>query len=535
LYAGSGLMKTGACLAALLAIVAGAALLHKLAAQGAARRSITAISAILVLWMVVQVSVSGLTGTVHTEIASPASAESPNVLLITMDTVRADHLSVYGYERATTPNLARFAAGATVYEHAIAAGDFTLPSHASIFTGLYPAWHGAYPSHPDFVAGRPLQAGAKTIATLLSSQGYWTGGILANAAFLQSGTGLNQGFGTWQTATPVRLSDMERPFYLREAVRRVFDLMAQTGSFDAFFLRAADINSRAFRALDEVRARKPFFLFLNYMDAHFPYTPPAEFRDRFPAQRVHLRPVAAYNEMDNSINTGRRRLTEAEKESLIAGYDGGIAYLDAEIGKLFDRLRASGAFENTLIIVTSDHGEAFGEHNLIGHTVTSVFQNGAHIPLLVKFPRQRDGQRSSAMVSHVDLLPTVLDITGYPPTSGLQGRSLRSPRGGSDFVFSEAHAIGEHDRSTRLRGVRRAVISASAKLITWTSGPPEFYDLSADPLESQNLYRPDDPVAASLLSALNSWTATIPHQTFKPTKMDKGAVDRIRSLGYIQK
>jgi len=236
--------------------------------------------------------------------------------------------------------------------------------------------------------------------------------------------------------------------------------MAQTGSFDAFFLRAADINSRAFRALDEVRARKPFFLFLNYMDAHFPYTPPAEFRDRFPAQRVHLRPVAAYNEMDNSINTGRRRLTEAEKESLIAGYDGGIAYLDAEIGKLFDRLRASGAFENTLIIVTSDHGEAFGEHNLIGHTVTSVFQNGAHIPLLVKFPRQRDGQRSSAMVSHVDLLPTVLDITGYPPTSGLQGRSLRSPRHGPRVP----ERVGVEGSQSLVRHVTRANHSSHVRI-----------------------------------------------------------------------
>jgi iduronate 2-sulfatase len=239
--------------------------------------------------------------------------------------------------------------------------------------------------------------------------------------------------------------------------------------------------------------------------------------------------------MDNSINTGNRQITKTERESLIAGYDSGIAYLDAEIGKVLDRLRASGIYENTFIIVTSDHGEAFGEHNLIGHTVTSVFQDGAHIPLLVKFPGQHEGQRSSALVSQVDLLPTVLDIAGYPAPAGLQGRSLRSPRAGSDFVFSEAHAIGEHDRSIRMRGVRRAAFTASAKLIMWSSGPPEFYNLTIDPGESQNRYDPNDPVVASLQNSLATWAATMPKQLSKPTKMDKETVDRIRSLGYIQK
>ena len=170
----------------------------------------------------------------------------------------------------------------------------------------------------------------------------------------------------------------------------------------------------------------------------------------------------------------------------------------------------------------------------MGHTVTSVYQEGVHIPLLVKYPGQREQQRSGTLVSQVDLMPTVLDVARCPLPPGLQGQTLRLPRPDSGLVFSEARAIGDHEKTARLRGVRRAVFRGSSKLITWSAGSPEFYDLTEDPGESANRYRADDSAATSLMSCLTAWTAGIPRQLSKPAKLDKSTTERIKSLGYVQ-
>jgi arylsulfatase A-like enzyme len=528
------LTKIGASLLSLAVIALIPLILRKFVPGNAIVRKVaTAAVAAPLLWAGLQAL--GLSPAIQAGPVPATPGKGPNVVLITMDTVRADHLSLYGYGRETTPQLARFSKDATVYDHAIAAGDFTLPSHASIFTGLYPGWHGAYPSHPGFAAGRPLQPGATTLATVLKSHGYWTGGVFANAAFLQASTGLSQGFGIWETGTPVLLADAERPFYLREGARKLLHFGMDTAAYDALYFRASDINSRAFTVLEKLQGRGPFFLFLNYMDAHYPYVPPPPYLDRFPGRQADARPVTAYNALKDSVNAGKRHIARDEQNSLIASYDGGIAYLDSEIGNLMDRLRSMGLYDDTLIIVTSDHGEAFGDHDRIGHTVTSLFQDGSHVPLVVKLPGQHEARRSAALVSHVDLMSTVLETLGRPLPPGLQGRPLSSPRSESDVVYGEAHAIGDHDRNARLRGVRRAAFTTSAKLILWSGGPPEFYNLAADPGESQNRYDAKDPAVASLEASLTAWTAAIPKQLSKPTKLDKESVDRIRSLGYIQK
>jgi arylsulfatase A-like enzyme len=527
----SAVVKTGMSLLAMGAVVTIAALFRRTIPATSVtlrRKALAAAAIVALLWISLQMP--GATPAVSANPAAASMAKGrPNIVLITMDTVRADHLSIYGYARETTPYLQEFAREATVYDHAIATADFTLPSHASIFTGLYPSWHGAYPSHPDYAGGRSLAPGATTLAKVLSANGYWTGGIFANAAFLQASTGLGQGFSIWNTGTPVPLSHAERPFYLRDSARRLLNLAIHTDEFDALFLRASDINKRAFDTLEKLRNGGSFFLFLNYMDAHFPYIPPPPFRDRFSRTKSNAGTTAGYNELKNSVNAGRRHIGKEERSSLIAQYDAGIASVDSEIGRFLAHLRELGLYENTLIIVIADHGEAFGDHDVIGHTVTSVYQDGVHIPLLVKYPGQHQGQRSGALVSQVDLMPTVLDAAGCP-----QPQLLRLPRPDSAVVFSEARAIGDHEKSARLRGVRRAVFSGSSKLITWSAGSPEFYDLSADPGESANHYRPDDPVASSLMARMIAWTAAIPRQLPNPAKLDKSSMERIKSLGYVQ-
>jgi arylsulfatase A-like enzyme len=530
-------IKTGVSLLALALFTLLAAVKHRIRFAKPVpihRKAATLVAAAAALY--VGANAGGATADSATgQPAAAAAPGKPNILLISMDTVRADHLSVYGYERDTTPRLREFAREATVYDRAVAASDMTLPSHASMFTGLYPSWHGAYPAAPDFAYGRPLATGATTLAGLLREKGYWTAAVVANHSFLQQAMGLAQGFATWKHNIAAHLSATDRPFYMREGARTLLGFMISTGSFDGYFLRAADINHDAFAVLEGARSRGPFFLFLNYMDAHIPLVPPAPYRDLFPGRDLAFRPAARHQDLTNTVNAGKGKITEGEKRHLLSQYDGAISYVDSEMARLFARMRELGVYDNTLILITSDHGEAFGEHDLMQHGIGSVYEEEVHVPLLVKFPGQRQSRRSNAVVSHVDIMPTALDAAGVSAPAGLHGRSLNAQEGlEAQPVFAEAWPLGGWQINPRMGSVRRAVFSGPAKLITPSTGSPELYDLRADPGELTNLYRADDPLSASLTSRMTAWTSSIPRRLKQPAKPDKSTMDRIKSLGYTQ-
>ncbi|MBV8847944.1 MAG: sulfatase [Bryobacterales bacterium] len=465
--------------------------------------------------------------TAKAQTGAGTESSKPNVLLITMDTVRADHVSTYGYERSTTPNLTAFAQGATLYSNALATADFTLPSHASIFTGLYPGWHGAVFAPPAYPLGRPLGANASTVADLLRSRGYWTGAVAANRAYLDAGMGTMKGFTELESFRPVRLADPGRPFYLRLGAERILSLMEDCSAYEMISLRAADVNRRAFTLIDRQHPGAPFFLFLNYMDAHQPYVPPAPFDSMFPGKQRGFK-SADFEPLKEAVLTGKHKLSAEERANLISQYDGGIAYTDAEIGKIIARLRETGLYDNTLIIVTSDHGEAFGEHNILEHAANSVYQDQLHVPLIVKYPGQSAGERSDAFVSQVDFMPTILEIAGVPTPAGVQGRSLRSnePR----VIFAEARPSPQN----RPNNIRRAVFDGPTKLVVSQDATRELYNLAADPNEEHNLYDSANPVGKALEDRLSKWVAAMPKQDSKAGKLDKSTVERLKSLGYVQ-
>ena len=498
----------------------------------AAGKAVAAIGLVAALWAGISKAEAGASDPPE----SSGSHPQPNILLITMDTVRADHTSLYGYERETTPHLKEFAREATVYDRAIASEAFTLPSHASMFTGLYPSWHGATvrPEHPW---GPGLTSDVPTLAGILKGAGYWTAETAANYGYLGKASGLTEGFAVSDVSLATRLSDPDRPAYLREGARKLLGLFMDTSGFGAHTLRAEDINRRAFALLDEAgKQRRPFFLFLNYMDAHLPYLPPEPFRSQFSkgvTGRSSISPEALLTEI-HEINLGREHLSEDERGRLISQYDGGIAYMDFEISRLLDRLKEAGLYDNTLVLIAADHGEAFGDHNFVEHAVGSVYQDQIHVPLIIKYPGQHMGRRSDVLVSQVDFMPTILAEAGITPAAGLQGRNLEVPPGIESVVFSEGRARGDLVANPELRGVRRAIFSGSLKLITWTMGEPELYDLLADPAELKNLYRAGDPQAAALMARLSAWTASIPRQLSKPAAPDKSTLERLKSLGYAQ-
>ena len=350
----------------------------------------------------------------------------PNVLVVTMDTTRADHFSIYGYGRETSPNLKELANGAVVYTNATAAGSMTLSSHASIFTGYYPSWHGAHVRKPGGF-GQALGAQFDTMAEILAREGYQTAAVVANTAYLNSAWGMDQGFQVYSEVVPlVFLQGTSRDAYLlRFGVARLLDYFTNTSHFYRVNRTAAEISTDARAIVSSAnQSNKPFFLFVNYMDAHEPYLPPAGF-DRAFAGKMHDPGTPRNGELLNKVLAGQRELSERVKRHVVSQYDGSIAYVDQELATLVAHLRDLRLFENTLIIVTSDHGEAFGEHGLFDHGV-SVYADQVHVPLLIKYPARRASDTIEATVSHVDLLPTVLDVVKARERPLSQGRSLDS-------------------------------------------------------------------------------------------------------------
>jgi arylsulfatase A-like enzyme len=531
----SSAVRTGATLFLLVAIVGSAFIWSRIRPKqpSGIRRLRVALAAAVAAWIGVLVWPTPDVGSGEPLHSSTASGK-PNVLLITMDTVRADHLSAYGYRLDTSPNLKELANHATVFGRAISPSDYTLPSHASIFTGKYPSWHGAYPMAPDHPLGQPLPQNSTTLARIMATNGYWSAGVFANSGFLGVRNGMNQGFDVWANNTPVILNNQEYRFYLRNNAARLIARIVDTNDFNASLMRASDVNRQVNRLLDKTKGR-PFFFFVNYMDAHVPYAPPRPFSHRFAKQPL-IMDSTEYADLSKAVNQQHQPLRASKRDEMVAQYDSGIAYLDAEIGKLLARLRQSGLYDNTLILITSDHGDAFVDHNLLGHGVTAVYQEQVHVPLIVKYPGQHDGQRSEEWVSLVDIMPTVLDVAGLPRESGLQGQSLRSPRDANSVpVFTEARTMDPYFQVPPMRGVRRALFAGPLKLITWSDGSPELYDLNADPSEAHNLFRPGDPSAAALVASMTAWTATIPRQISRSgPRPDPATIERLKSLGYIQ-
>jgi arylsulfatase A-like enzyme len=375
---------------------------------------------------------------------------------------------------------------------------------------------------------QPIHPERETLAQILGSKGYWTAESVANTIFLAEWTGLSRGFMFSERSRAVDLSSPPHAYYLRERARVL--LGRWSAQFDQPFRTATDIAQRGEALLDQAkRNSRPFFVFLNYMDAHWPYAPEAAFPQDIDEQ------ARATLDLRIKVNEGTASLTSQQRDFLISEYDAGITAEDASIDAVLKRLRALGLYDNTLIIIASDHGEGFMEHGFLEHISGAVYQENLHVPLLIKYPQQREGARSDLLVSQVDLLPTILDLAGLPARPGLPGKSLRRTQpSDSDAVFAMARPGVPGKKNPKIQGARNVIVSGSLKLIAWTAGPSEMYDLSSDPGEERNLYSPDDPRAIDLNQRLSKWVASMPPLKRNAGKTDKSALERLRSLGYTQ-
>ena len=463
-------------------------------------------------------------------------AGRPNIVLIIMDTVRADHLSLYGYERDTTPNLEKFSQEATTYSHAIAPSDITLSSHASIFTGMYPSQHGANFDPPRHPGGRPLADTFHTLPQILSEMGYLTMGVVANYGFLGPSFKLNRGFDYYDARAWIPFLGQTGPYFIREGVRHLLARFISPYYFDMRFRRAELINGEVFRLLEKVHEEaKPFFLFINYMDTHWAYIPPHPFDKLYPGKDGTFT-TARFRAMQYEVMTLQREVKQVERNHIVSQYDGSISYLDFQLSKLIAELKKLGKYENCLIIITSDHGETFGEKHLLQHG-SSVYQNQVGVPLIIKYPHTQQKVRVDEPVSLVDIMPTVLDALGRKFPAGIQGQSLVQPGSKEPrILISESFENSEYRLwHGRFRRIERAIFSGPLKFISSTKGKRELYDLSKDPSEKENLYNADSRPAKEFDARLSQWLASVNNKPVGSAgELDRNALERLRSLGYIR-
>lgn len=421
-------------------------------------------------------------------LASLPAAESdmPNVLLLILDTVRAESTSLYGYSRATTPALAALADSGVRFDRAFATAPWTLPSHGTLFTGRYP-----HEISVDWTV--PLDDSVPTLAERFRDAGYMTGGFVGNY-FMSWEVGLHRGFvhyedylrnvkqlamssslATWVTHWP----------RLRRAIKWYDHVNRKT---------ADEVNAAALRWIG-ARGARPYFAFLNYMDAHEFYLPPAPFATAVSPDTARKNWLIEFS-MENggiAFRGEKEAMKPHEVQAELNAYEAAIAYVDSRIAALLDSLESLGALRNTVVVVTSDHGEQFSEHGRFGHG-NSLYPQLLHVPLVIWSPgRVPAGVRVRERVTLRDLAATIESFALGRVT--LPGSTLASYWDGDSTTYSSSPILASRTTSRRellpdsVRHGAWATVMGGKLVIEFVGGPPttEVYDLDRDPLAARNL------------------------------------------------
>ena len=452
--------------------------------------------------------------------------EDPNIVLVVFDTVKSSNLSCYGYGRNTTPGIDRIAEEGTVFDNAYCVAPWTVPNHASIFTGLYVAQHGATQENTF------LDMGRATTAEILYNNGYETVAFINNVN-LTALNGFDQGFESFHELW-------------REEEEVEFLPDNQNAPDDAGTFAAVHGTKRWFD--DRDAGERPFFLFLNFMEAHIPYNPPDPFKYRFLDESAILTEhILKYDYID--YISGRYSMDETDFATAEALYDGGIAYMDSMLCNLIEHFEKKGVMENTLLIITSDHGEFFGEHDLVGHQF-ALYNTLLHIPLIIRFPSEINaGNRSEKRIQLIDLFSTMLDAAGYSPPIEVPGTSIFEDTE-HENLYAEYYKPSRYLREFKRRKLKfdhsfldrriKSLQSRKYKFIHSSLGNHELFNLRDDPGETLNLVDIEPAVAAGMEEELNLWFNSIrgdaPHTltSTRDRKYDKEMEEALRSIGYVQ-
>lgn len=434
--------------------------------------------------------------------SKPDPETLPNIILITIDTLRADHMSCYGYHRQTSPVMDFVSRQGILFNRAYSTSSWTAPAMASIFTGHYPRNHGvlhgvAKGPGADVTGQERLVDDFVTLPEVLKEAGYTTFGISSNGHISWS-TGFGQGFDHFKTH---------------------------------WFMKSPAPNSTIKRWKKSIRSAKPYFLWIHYFDPHNPYAP------RAPWIKKYIGAGRAESKYNKEVMGNPKEYIDTLKtdphalQILIDRYDSEINYTDYHIGKIFKELMPD---EKTMVIITSDHGEAFLDHGQLLHGDT-LFEEEIHVPLIIRLPgASPTPKKIDAPVSNRDIFATILDITGIEPDEPIPGRSLR-PYWTPGAKREPEPIYFELDWNGYWKGVR----NGNWKFLTGGTGKPVskqyLFDLSKDPKEKQNLHLEQPPKRILMNKLLEDWINKHPEfkapRIKKPVKADQE--NKLKTLGYL--
>jgi arylsulfatase A-like enzyme/Tfp pilus assembly protein PilF len=413
----------------------------------------------------------------YISLMSPIDVNQVNVIIFTIDTLRADHLECYGYQGVKTPNINRLAKEGILFKNVICQVPLTLPSHSSIFTGTYPLYHGVRDNGSFYLEDDQI-----TLAEVLKNKGYLTSAFIG-AFVLDSRWGLNQGF----------------DYYYDN-----FDLTKyKTISLDAVQRKGDEVLAEFYRWLNK-NLNKKFFAWIHLYDPHTPYSPPEPFKTQFKGRRYGL-------------------------------YDGEIAFVDKLIGEFYNHLKEKKILDNTIIIFTSDHGESLGEHKESAHGFF-IYDAVLKIPLIIRFPEKKFSKMIvTNQVRSIDIMPTILNLVNTEIPTSVQGESLLPFILGKEknrefFAYSETYWPRYHYGWSELKSLR----TNQYKFIY--APKPKLYDVYTDPQETINLFYKKNSISAKMEKELMSLIKEYSAEEIEkkgPRKMDSDSLIKLQALGYL--
>ncbi len=431
-----------------------------------------------------------------------AKSNRPNIIFISLDALRADHLSCYGYKRKTSPNIDSLAARGTLFNQAISQSTWTTASLASILTSLYP-------NHEITEAGYSLSSKEDNLIKLLKSEGYTT------ALFSDAGPILNITF---------------------SGIKDTFDV------FNISQVAADKVIESADRWL-KMGHQKPFFLWIHLFDTHYPYTAPRSYISEFlsdnlyPHKNVPIAPDDGIKNEHYSFGVIPRHIAEngiTDTAYYIAKYDAGIRFSDEQIGKLLQTLQNRRLKDNTLIILFSDHGESMTEHGLYFNHSHFVYEDLIRVPLVIVFPGKIPKKIIEQQVQLINIAPTVMELLGIKENNYMEGRSLLLLIRGKVEQL-DLYAFSE----TAYKPSPRCIRTENWKLIHNRNGQPingayKLFNLKDDPKELRNLIKEQPQISAFLKEQLGKWSQTAKTSLLEINNFSKEDKEKIKSLGYIQ-
>ena len=418
-----------------------------------------------------------------------AGSDAPNVIVIVVDTLRADHLSTYGYERETSPFLDNLAAEGVRFDNAISPSSWTQPSHASMLTGRYTYEHQA--------ETKPLDDRFATLGEVMQANGYRTAAFSGNTLFFTRRQGFGRGFQHFEDNYQ-SLPDVFLNSSLYGYILDYYGLRKALKYEGVPYRRAApDINQSALNWI--AQSGKPFFLFINYFDVHDPYTPPEPYLNQYGQTQGGL--------INGFVERYHPELTPEQLQSEIDAYDGSINYVDDQIKDLFGELEQRGLLENTIVVVTSDHGESLGEHGLLQHSA-SLYRQEIHVPLIVWGAGVPAGKVMDTPVSTIALPSTILDLLGvnghtFPPQPLTLLFDGSVPADWLQPISEVAQFEGAAEQNPTTYGEMKSVVGNELQYITHETFGDELFNWHNDPQETNSLT--GDPAMATVLDAFKNY------------------------------